>query len=159
MNIEYSQFLSINTMFIKCKPVRSNKNEKRVDTMSMVENAVLNLIRAKLNSNLDLKNIKEIPSDGLKEFRDIPYTNRDGKQLLIVFNEEHQVAYNVFATEENKKRLEDVLSGIAGKEVPVILKLEESGKRREDEYEDIIQRFGKDRGLEISIEDDFDDND
>ena len=51
--------------------------------MSMVENAVLNLIRAKLNSSLDLKNIKEIPSDGLKEFRDIPYTNRDGKQLLM----------------------------------------------------------------------------
>ncbi len=83
----------------------------------------------------------------------------DEKQLLIVFNEEQQVAYNVFAMEENKKRLEDVLSGIAGKEVPVILKLEDSGKRREDEYEDIIQRFGKDRGLEISIENDFDDND
>ena len=85
--------------------------------------------------------------------------SEDQKQLLIVYNEEQQVAYNVFSIEENKKRLESVLSGIAGKEVPVLLKLEDSGKRREDEYEDIIQRFGRERNVEIAIEDDFDEDD
>ena len=82
----------------------------------------------------------------------------DDKKLLIVFNEEQLVAYNILSTEENKKRLEDILSGIAGKEVPVLLKIEDSGKRREDEYEDLIQKFARDRGVEITVEDDFDDD-
>ena len=81
----------------------------------------------------------------------------DGK-LLIVFNEEQQVAYNLLSTEENKKRIEEILSGIAGKEVPVLFKIEDSGKRREDEHEDIIQKFARDRGVEITVEDDFDDD-
>ena len=51
--------------------------------MSVIENAVLALIKHKLNSSLDLDNIKEISSKGLKEYRDIPYTNRAGKQLLM----------------------------------------------------------------------------
>ena len=81
----------------------------------------------------------------------------DGK-LLIVFNEEQQVAYNLLSTEENKKRIEEILSGIAGKEVPLLFKIEDSGKRREDEHEDIIQKFARDRGVEITVEDDFDDD-
>jgi len=84
-------------------------------------------------------------------------TMDDGK-LLIVFNAEQMVPYNLLSTEENKKRLEKILSGIAGKEVPLLLKIEESGKSREDEHEDIIQKFAKDRGINITVEDDFDDD-
>ena len=42
------------------------------------------LVKKKLNSALDLSAIKEIPADGLREHRDIPYQNRAGKELLML---------------------------------------------------------------------------
>ena len=42
--------------------------------------------------------------------------------------------------------------------MPLLFKIEDSGKRREDEHEDIIQKFARDRGVEITVEDDFDDD-
>lgn len=51
--------------------------------MGIYENAVLSLVKAKLNRSLNLSAIKEIPTDGIREHRDIPYTNRSGKQLLM----------------------------------------------------------------------------
>ncbi len=51
--------------------------------MSLYENLILSLVKHRLNRMLDLDSVKEIPADGLREFRDIPYTNRDGKELLM----------------------------------------------------------------------------
>ena len=51
--------------------------------MSFVENAIISLTKSKLNHALNLSDIKEISSEGLKEHRDIPYTNRSGKELLM----------------------------------------------------------------------------
>lgn len=51
--------------------------------MSLYESAVIELTKRKLSNTLDLKNVIDIPSDGLKEHRDIRYTNRLGKELLM----------------------------------------------------------------------------
>lgn len=51
--------------------------------MSLIENAILNQVRRNLNKALDLKNVIEIPADGIREYRDIPYMNRAGKELLM----------------------------------------------------------------------------
>ena len=51
--------------------------------MSKFENAVLTLIKHKLNRSLNLDDVREISPDGLKEYMDIPYNNRSGKRLLM----------------------------------------------------------------------------
>lgn len=51
--------------------------------MKMFERAVIHLVKKKLNRELNLDSVKTVPSDGLKEYRDIPYTNRSGKELLM----------------------------------------------------------------------------
>ena len=51
--------------------------------MSIIENAIIAIVKMKLSRSLDLDHLQEIPSDGLKEFRDIPYKNRAGRELLM----------------------------------------------------------------------------
>ena len=51
--------------------------------MGWVENAIISITKKRLNRVLDLDDIKEISSEGLKEHRDIPYKNRSGKELLM----------------------------------------------------------------------------
>ncbi len=51
--------------------------------MSFYENAIISLVKAKLNRSLNLNDIKKIPADGIREYLDIPYTNRIGKELLM----------------------------------------------------------------------------
>lgn len=51
--------------------------------MGRIENAVLTLIKHKLNRSLNLDDVREISPDGLKEYMDIPYNNRSGKRLLM----------------------------------------------------------------------------
>lgn len=51
--------------------------------MGFVENALLSLVKLKLNRSLDLSAVNEISSEGIREHRDIPYTNRSGKKLLM----------------------------------------------------------------------------
>ena len=51
--------------------------------MSLFENAIISLTKYKLSHALNLDDIKEISSDGLKQYRDIPYKNRSGKELLM----------------------------------------------------------------------------
>ena len=51
--------------------------------MGVFENAVISLVKFKLDHALDLDAIKPISSEGIKEYRDIAYTNRAGKQLLM----------------------------------------------------------------------------
>lgn len=51
--------------------------------MSFFENMVLSLVKSRLNRALNLNDLKEIPADSIREYRDIPYTNRSGKKLLM----------------------------------------------------------------------------
>ena len=51
--------------------------------MSIVENVLLSLIKYRLNMQLNLDDVREIPADGLREHRDIVYQNRAGKKLLM----------------------------------------------------------------------------
>lgn len=51
--------------------------------MGIYENAVLSLVKTKLNRSLNLCDIKEIPSDGIREYLDISYKNRSGKELQM----------------------------------------------------------------------------
>ena len=51
--------------------------------MSLFENAVLSLVKYRLSKALDLDAMGEIPGEGLREHRDIPYVNRSGKTLLM----------------------------------------------------------------------------
>ena len=51
--------------------------------MGFYENAILSIVKAKLNRSLNLSDTKEIPSDGIREYLDISYTNRSGKELQM----------------------------------------------------------------------------
>lgn len=74
--------------------------------MKLIENAVLAIIRKKLSRSLNLKDLREIPSDGIREYRDISYQNRAGKKLLM----------DVFEP-----------MGFEGKELPVIINIHGGG--------------------------------
>ncbi len=70
--------------------------------MGFYENTILSLVKAKLNRSLKLNEIREIPSDGIREQRNIPYANRSGKELLMDIFEpivapgtEHPVIINI----------------------------------------------------------------
>ena len=51
--------------------------------MGLMEKVVIAVTKRKLRKALDLDNVPEIPSEGLIEYRDIPYQNRSGKELLM----------------------------------------------------------------------------
>ena len=51
--------------------------------MNIFEDAIISFTKYNLSKALDLKNIVEISSEGLQEQRDIPYSNRSGKELLM----------------------------------------------------------------------------
>ena len=72
--------------FRMIKKGKGNKNIYRRSVllrMGLFENAIISLVKFKLDHALDLDGIKPISSEGIKEFRDIAYTNRAGKQLLM----------------------------------------------------------------------------
>ena len=51
--------------------------------MGLAENIVLSFIKRGLNKALKLDDLPVISSDGLREYRDIPYRNRSDKELLM----------------------------------------------------------------------------
>ena len=51
--------------------------------MGLLEDAIINATKKRLNKALDLNDVREISSKGLREYRDISYTNRSGKELLM----------------------------------------------------------------------------
>ncbi len=53
--------------------------------MGVYENAIISITKKNLSRALDLSETKEIPSEGLVEYRDIAYQNRSGKELLMDF--------------------------------------------------------------------------
>ena len=51
--------------------------------MGMIENIVISITKKKMKNAFNSGEVKEIPSDGLKEYRDVAYSNRSGKELLM----------------------------------------------------------------------------
>ena len=51
--------------------------------MNLFDRIVIYITKIIMSKSFKLKDMKEIPSDGLVEYRDIPYCNRNGKKLLM----------------------------------------------------------------------------
>ena len=51
--------------------------------MGLAEKMVLSLVKSNLNRLLNLNEIGEVSGAGIREHRNIPYKNRNGKQLLM----------------------------------------------------------------------------
>ena len=51
--------------------------------MGLIENAIISLTKFKLRKALNMGDVKEVSSEGLREYRDVPYNNRSGKELLM----------------------------------------------------------------------------
>ena len=51
--------------------------------MSFIENIIISVTKIKMKNAFNSGEVKEVSSEGLKEYRDIPYTNRAGKELLM----------------------------------------------------------------------------
>ncbi|MBQ0092645.1 MAG: alpha/beta hydrolase [Clostridiales bacterium] len=51
--------------------------------MGLIENAIIKIVKHKMHRELKLDEATEISSEGIDEFRNIPYTNRVGKELFM----------------------------------------------------------------------------
>ena len=51
--------------------------------MGLIENIVISITKLKMKKAFDMGEVEEVSSDGLKEYRDVPYSNRSGKELLM----------------------------------------------------------------------------
>lgn len=51
--------------------------------MGLIEKTIISLTKFKLRKSMDFGDVQEISSDGLIEHRDIAYSNRAGKELLM----------------------------------------------------------------------------
>ena len=51
--------------------------------MGLIENAIIAITKFKLRKALNMGDVKEVSSEGLREYRDVPYKNRSGKDLLM----------------------------------------------------------------------------
>lgn len=51
--------------------------------MGLFENLKIHLIKKRLNESIDASSLREIEVEGVKAYRDIPYHNRTGKELLM----------------------------------------------------------------------------
>ena len=51
--------------------------------MGLIENAIIAITKFKLRKSLNMGDVKEVSSEGLREYRDVPYNNRSGKELLM----------------------------------------------------------------------------
>ena len=51
--------------------------------MALIENIIISITKRKLKRALNMGEVKEVSSEGLREYRDISYNNRSGKELLM----------------------------------------------------------------------------
>ena len=51
--------------------------------MGLIENIVISATKIKMKNAFNMGEVKEISSEGLREYRDIPYKNRSDKELLM----------------------------------------------------------------------------
>ncbi len=50
--------------------------------MGLIENVVISATKIKMKRAFNSGEVKEVSSEGLKEYRDVPYQSHDGKELL-----------------------------------------------------------------------------
>ena len=51
--------------------------------MAVIENIIISITKRKLKKSLNMGAVKEISSEGLREYRDVSYKNRSGKELFM----------------------------------------------------------------------------
>jgi acetyl esterase/lipase len=51
--------------------------------MGLVENVIIKATKVKMKNAFNSGEVEEISSEGLREYKDIPYQNHDGKELLM----------------------------------------------------------------------------
>jgi acetyl esterase/lipase len=51
--------------------------------MGLVEKAIISITKLKMKKSFNPGDVKEVSSEGLREYRDVPYNNRLGKELLM----------------------------------------------------------------------------
>ena len=51
--------------------------------MGLIENIIISATKKKMKNAFHTEEVKEISSEGLREYRDIPYNNNSGKELLM----------------------------------------------------------------------------
>ena len=51
--------------------------------MGLVEKAIISITKIKMKKSFNPGEVKEVSSEGLREYRDVPYNNRLGKELLM----------------------------------------------------------------------------
>jgi acetyl esterase/lipase len=51
--------------------------------MGFIENIVISVTKIKMKNAFNSGEVKEVSPDGIKEYRDIPYNNNSGKELLM----------------------------------------------------------------------------
>ena len=51
--------------------------------MGLIENAIISITKLKMKNAFNPGAVKEVSSEGLREYRDVPYNNRSGKELLM----------------------------------------------------------------------------
>ena len=51
--------------------------------MGFVEKAIISITKLKMKKSFNSGEVKEVSPDGIREYRDVPYNNRFGKELLM----------------------------------------------------------------------------
>ena len=51
--------------------------------MGLIENAIISITKLKMRKSFNPGEVKEVSSEGLREYRDVAYNNRSGKELLM----------------------------------------------------------------------------
>lgn len=51
--------------------------------MGLVENTIIKVTKIKMKNSFNKGHVQEVSADGLREYRDIPYQNNEGKELLM----------------------------------------------------------------------------
>ena len=99
--------------------------------------------------SLDVKNSRE------KDGSDILLDSGNENELVLTFSKEREYAYQEISAPEHKKAIEEAFSRIIGKEVKLVVKLDESAGSFQNKYnsvEDFMNVFGN-AGIKIENED------
>ena len=51
--------------------------------MGLIENVVISITKLKMKKSFNMGEVKEVSCEGLIEYRNVPYTNRSGKELFM----------------------------------------------------------------------------
>lgn len=106
-----------------------------------------------INDLLDnWKKFLDVLNSGMRAFLKNSLPTLDEKnELLLVFNDDAEglTSYNMLCTEKFHDELSEALDSVVNKHVPFSVKLNSSDTKKEDMYEDLIQKFGAEHGIDI----------